>query len=208
MIICEIGLNHLGKIDYAEEYVNKIIESKPDGITFYVGDENFYSNPKFSNYKLPDNFYYLSSKSKINTYFLLDILDYCVTVRGTVGIEAAMRGKEVITAGTGRYENKGFTNNFMDLEEYQHTISNLHKFKSNLTRVEELANKFAYISLICKNYSPRNFSFFYTHDLRSKLQVIQNDNQSVDENNDSELVKWLSNLEEDYFKDPLNQWIR
>ena len=57
MIICEIGLNHLGKIDYAEEYVNKIIESKPDGITFYVGDENFYSNPKFSNYKLPDNFY-------------------------------------------------------------------------------------------------------------------------------------------------------
>jgi len=157
--------------------------------------------------KLPDNFYYLSSKSTISTYFLLDILDYCITVRGTVGIEAAMRGKTVITAGTGRYENKGFTNNFMDLAEYQHTLTNLHIFKSNLSRVEELANKFAYISLICKNYSPKNFSFFYTNDLRSKLQVTQSENQSLKKDHDLELVEWLSNFEEDYFKDPLNQWI-
>ena len=158
--------------------------------------------------KLPDNFYYLSSKSKINTFYLLDILDYCVTVRGTVGIEAAMRGKDVITAGTGRYDNKGFTNNFMNFDEYKNTITNLHKFKSNLTRVEELAKKFAYISLICKNYSPKNFNFFYTNDLKSKLQVTQNDEQSLNENDDIDLLNWLSNLEEDYFKDPLNQWIK
>ena len=158
--------------------------------------------------KLPDNFYYLSSKSKINTYYLLDILDYCVTVRGTVGIEAAMRGKDVITAGTGRYDNKGFTNNFMNFDEYKNTITNLHKFKSKLTRVEELAKKFAYISLICKNYSPKNFNFFYTNDLKSKLQVTQNDEQSLNENDDIDLPNWLSNLEEDYFKDPLNQWIK
>ena len=30
------------------------------------------------------------------------------------GYKAAMRGKDVITAGTGRYDNKGFTNNFMN----------------------------------------------------------------------------------------------
>jgi sialic acid synthase SpsE len=57
MIVCEIGLNHMGNIEYAKEYVNKIIELKPDGITFYVGDELFYSNPKFSNFILPDSFY-------------------------------------------------------------------------------------------------------------------------------------------------------
>ena len=158
--------------------------------------------------KLPDNFYYLSSKSKINTYFLLDMLDYCLTVRGTVGIEAAMRGKPVITAGTGRYENKGFTNNFMDLNAYRNTIINLHKFNSNLVQAKELANKFAYLSLICKNYSPKNFNFFYTKDVKSKIKTTQIYNQFSDENSDYELVKWLSNLDEDYFNDPLNQWIR
>ncbi len=195
--------------------INWIIKSHPSNQTKNYQDsiKDKGIEPEFEHIiklfgKLPENFYYLSSKSKINTYFLLDILDYCVTVRGTVGIEAAMRGKSVITAGTGRYENKGFTNNFMDLEEYQHIISNLHKFKSSLNQVRELANKFAYISLICKNYSPKNFSFFYTNDLKSKLQVAQIDSQSLSENNDNELVKWLSSLDEDYFKDPLNQWIK
>lgn len=158
--------------------------------------------------KLPKNIFYLSSKSKINTYFLLDIIDYCLTVRGTVGIEAAMRGKEVITAGTGRYENKGFTSNFMNLTDYQNTILNLHQFKSGLGQVKELSYKFAYISLICKNYSPKDFNFFYTPDFKSKLQVSVNNIQNLNENTENDIVNWLSNSDEDYFKDPLNEWTR
>ena len=37
-----------------------------------------------------------------------------------------MRGKDVITAGTGRYDNKGFTNNFMNFDEYKNTITTIN----------------------------------------------------------------------------------
>lgn len=45
MIICEIGHNHLGDETYAKEYIDQLITSQPDGITFqyreparYMGD--------------------------------------------------------------------------------------------------------------------------------------------------------------------------
>lgn len=57
MIIAEVGLNHLGDKNYANQYVDKIINSKPDGITFQVREKNFYSNPTFSNLLLPNEYY-------------------------------------------------------------------------------------------------------------------------------------------------------
>ena len=55
MIICEIGLNHMGNIRYANEYIDKIIKSKADGILFHIREKSFYdTNPKLL---LPDKFY-------------------------------------------------------------------------------------------------------------------------------------------------------
>jgi sialic acid synthase SpsE len=55
MIICEIGLNHMGNIKYANEYIDKIIKSKADGILFHIREKSFYdTNPKLL---LPDRFY-------------------------------------------------------------------------------------------------------------------------------------------------------
>lgn len=55
MIICEIGLNHMGNIKYANEYIDKIIKSKADGILFHIREKSFYdTNPKLL---LPDKFY-------------------------------------------------------------------------------------------------------------------------------------------------------
>ncbi len=55
MIICEIGLNHMGDIKYANEYIDKIIKSKADGILFHIREKSFYeTNPKLL---LPDKFY-------------------------------------------------------------------------------------------------------------------------------------------------------
>ena len=157
--------------------------------------------------KLPDNFYYLPSKSKINTYFLLNLLDYCITVRGTVGLEAAMRGKYVITAGTGRYENKGFTHNYMDISSYRKTIENLDIFESSLNDIKSQANKFAYISLICKNFIPDNFNFYYKQNIKSEMFIDENFFSNTFEiKNDDNFIKWLSNSEEDYFKDPCDHW--
>ena len=111
-------------LKYAEKNrkINWIIKAHPSNQTKNIQDnakENKFE-PEYRKIiqlfgKVPENFYYISSKSKINTFYLLNMLDYCITVRGTVAIEAGMRGKVVITAGTGRYDNKGFTNNFIGL---------------------------------------------------------------------------------------------
>ena len=60
MIICEIGLNHMGDIKYANEYIDKIIKSKAEGVLFHIREKSFYEiNPKLL---LPDKFYVQASK--------------------------------------------------------------------------------------------------------------------------------------------------
>jgi len=77
MIICEIGLNHMGKIDYANEYVNKIIKAKPDGVLFHIREKEFYEKKETSKLKLPDSFYFKIAKKlkKNNIKFGITLAD-------------------------------------------------------------------------------------------------------------------------------------
>ena len=60
MIICEIGLNHMGDEEYARDYVRKIINAKSDGILFHIREKSFYKkHPKLL---LSDRFYIESIK--------------------------------------------------------------------------------------------------------------------------------------------------
>ena len=56
MIVCEIGLNHLGKEDYANEYIDEIIKSKADALTFQVREKEFYEKDE-SYLRLKDDYY-------------------------------------------------------------------------------------------------------------------------------------------------------
>ena len=59
--------------------------------------------------RLPEHVYlHPGTQSDISTPSLFPAMDYCLTVRGTVGLEAACQGIPVITGGTGRYDRKGF----------------------------------------------------------------------------------------------------
>lgn len=42
MIICEIGVNHLGNGDYADEYLSALIAARPDAVTFQVREPERY----------------------------------------------------------------------------------------------------------------------------------------------------------------------
>ena len=75
MIICEIGLNHMGSIKYANEYIDKIIKSKADGILFHIREKSFYdTHPKLL---LPDKFYIEAIKKvkKYNVKFGVTLAD-------------------------------------------------------------------------------------------------------------------------------------
>lgn len=52
MIICEVGLNHLGREDYSTRYVDVLDETLCDAITYQVREKEFYERDKYKGYDL------------------------------------------------------------------------------------------------------------------------------------------------------------
>ena len=194
--------------------VSKIYNKKP----FFVFKDKISNNKEepelaiikemFNN--IPEHFRYLASNSKINTFQLFEFLDYCFTIRGTVGIEAALRDKIVITAGTGRYDNRDFTYNFDNKDKYFELISNLHNFKHTKKDIVKNAEKFAYIAFICKTFELPSANFFYEKDnlanLNLEIDYNKINNDIMFNNSINELHNWIDGKYNDYFKDPNEEW--
>jgi hypothetical protein len=94
--------------------------------------------------QLPPHITLIPADSDVSTYSLFALMDYCVTVRGTTGIEAASFGVPVITAGTGRYERKGFTIDSASREQYLDRIARIQEIAQLSPTERELAERFAY----------------------------------------------------------------
>jgi hypothetical protein len=93
---------------------------------------------------LPDHVEVIPADTDINTYSLFAIMDYCLTVRGTIGIEAASFGLRVLTAGTGRYDHRGFTTASETREEYLARLASIDALPPLTAAERELAERFAY----------------------------------------------------------------
>ena len=94
--------------------------------------------------KLPPHISIIQADSDISCYSLFSVMDYCVTVRGTVGIEAASFGIPVLTAGTGRYDRKGFTIDAESRERYLDALAHIQDLLPLSPAQRELAERFAY----------------------------------------------------------------
>lgn len=94
--------------------------------------------------KLPDHIKVISPESDINTFSFFSIMDYCLTVRGTIGIEASAFGINTFTAGTGRYDRKGFTHDFNSREDYISCIRYIENICPMSKDKIELARRYAY----------------------------------------------------------------
>ncbi len=92
---------------------------------------------------LPDHIQVIAPDTDISTYSFFTIADSCVTVRGTVGIEASCFGIPVITAGTGRYSHLGFTRDAKSVEEYRATLRNLQNVPRLSAEETSLARRHA-----------------------------------------------------------------
>ncbi len=78
--------------------------------------------------ELPPHIRIVPPEIDISTYSFFAFTDYCITVRGTIGIEAPCFGIPVFTAGTGRYSGMGFTNDSLSREEYLEKMRTIHTF--------------------------------------------------------------------------------
>ena len=93
---------------------------------------------------LPPHIFVMPADTRVSTDSVYPIMDYCLTVRGTVGIEAAARGIPVITGGTGRYDHCGFTIDSETPEQYLERIARIEALPPLTPEQRELAQKYAY----------------------------------------------------------------
>jgi hypothetical protein len=93
---------------------------------------------------LPKHLKLIPAESDISTLSLFPAMDYCLTVRGTVGIESACRGIPVLTGGNGGYDGRGFTIDSATPREYLDRVAALHEVPRLTLSQVELAERFAY----------------------------------------------------------------
>jgi hypothetical protein len=101
---------------------------------------------------LPEHVRFAYPTTPISPYTWLQIADIGITVRGTSGIELAALGKTVITAGSGRYENVGFTLNSASREEYLDILSRLPEVSKSTAHQKWLGRRFAYATFCMKPF--------------------------------------------------------
>jgi hypothetical protein len=111
--------------------------------------------------ELPPHIFMIPAETSINTLSLFSIMDYCLTVRGTVGIEAARLGIPVLTAGTGRYDRRGFTIDSDSREQYLDRLALIQEIPELSNSQRTLAERFAYGLFVMRPFPLESISFQY-----------------------------------------------
>lgn len=123
---------------------------------------------------LPPHVQLLLPTTDISTYSLFDVMDYCITVRGTIGIEAPCFGVPTLTAGTGRYSGRGFTIDSATREEYLARLGKIEETPPMTPEQMQLARRHAYALFELR---PLSFSSFET-----KQDAVRNLGHALDHN--------------------------
>jgi hypothetical protein len=121
--------------------------------------------------QLPPHLTLVPPDTPVSTYSLFEIADYTVTVRGTVGIESALFGVPVITAGTGRYDRRGFTVDSSSREEYLKKLANLEAIPRLSAEQVRLAERYAYGVFFWRPLSLSSASLEFERDEKATPRV-------------------------------------
>lgn len=123
---------------------------------------------------LPPHVRVIPPDTDINTYSLFGLMDYCLTVRGTIGIEAASLGIRVLTAGSGRYDRRGFTVDSATREEYLARLAALDSLDPPTAAERELAERFAHGAFLLRPLPLSALSIEHERDIEATMQVRVN----------------------------------
>ena len=156
---------------------------------------------------LPPHVFVIPATTDINTYSLFDLMDCCVTVRGTIGVEAACFGINVITAGTGRYDRRGFTIDSATKAQYLDRLSRVQELSNPTSSQRELAERFAYGMFILRPLSLQTITIDYGRDSQATMKVEINATTADDFREAPDiraLAGWLGHSsDEDFIDRPL-----
>lgn len=152
--------------------------------------------------ELPDHIKLVPPDSKISTLSLLELTDYCLTVRGTIGIEASCFGIRVLTAGTGRYDRRGFTMDFDSAGDYLAALRRLPDLPAMTESEVELARRFAYGTFIGRPTPLSAVRFGFNQELAaSAVAHVNVDGRSMLAAPDvKSIAEWIAGGDEDYLE--------
>ncbi len=150
---------------------------------------------------LPAHVRVVQPDSRMSTLSLYSVMDYCVTVRGTVGIEAASFGIPVLTAGTGRYDRLGFTIDSDSRAEYLNRLAHIHEIPSSSVDQRALAERFAHGVFVRRPFSLHTVTLEYQRDAKASMQtrVCLPTGQDLRAATDLRaLANWINSGQEDF----------
>ncbi|HUS22407.1 MAG TPA: hypothetical protein VMZ66_10395, partial [Aeromicrobium sp.] len=129
--------------------VNWVIKLHPDHV--WKHQENGYLGETTETHvlrerlgTLPRHITTIPPETSISTLELCSAMDYCLTVRGTVGVEAARLGIPVLTSGPARYSERGFTVDSATRVDYLARVERIQDVPPLGPEQRELAERFAY----------------------------------------------------------------
>ncbi|HVF53669.1 MAG TPA: hypothetical protein VNC78_08705 [Actinomycetota bacterium] len=106
---------------------------------------------------LPSHVQLVMPNDPIDTLDLYRGGDYCITVRGTPGMEMACFGKTVLTAGSGRYSGLGFTVDSDSAQEYLARLAQLPSIPPPTIEATQLARHHAYTIFLRRQWRMKSF---------------------------------------------------
>jgi hypothetical protein len=179
-----------------------VIKDRRDGVVGLPSELRLL-NREFA--ELPGHIRVIPADTDISTLSLYAIMDYCLTVRGTVGIEAACFGKQVLTAGTGRYDGLGFTLDASDRAEYLNRLGYLEQLPLPSADRVERARRYAYGVFLCRPLPLSALQMEYRQDSHATLHVAYRAQFVADLLSSPDirgLVGWIESGAEDFFAWP------
>lgn len=154
---------------------------------------------------LPPHVKVIPADTDITTLSLFEALDFCLTVRGTVGMEAALFGCNVLTAGTGRYDRHGFTTDFESREAYLAQLARLHEMAPPTPQMREHAERYSYGVFLCRPVRLRCFDLRFSQDASATLRAGCRARSVEELRTAPELVStaaWLQSGDDDFLACP------
>jgi hypothetical protein len=123
---------------------------------------------------LPPHLTVIPPDTDINTFSLFAVMDYCLTVRGTIGIEAASFGARVLTAGTGRYDHRGFTTDADSRGAYLAMLAALETLPPLSPAERSRAQRFAYGAFVRRPLPLTALSIEHARDIEATTRIRLN----------------------------------
>lgn len=154
---------------------------------------------------LPDHVRLLPPETGISTASLFGVMDYCLTVRGTVGLESAAFGVRTLTAGTGRYDRRGFTMDFEDPDKYRDALRRLEEIPPMTGEEIDRALRYAYGVFLCRPLELEAVRSGYRHDEEASLDVgfrVTSAEELRSSPDVQRLSAWIGSGEYDYLRCP------